>query len=558
MPIPFPPDGPQVQAALQKVPTPQLQNYAAGRPPQPTGQVTPGPMGAAAEALNARGAMGAANQRQQAMQNNPANSPTIFQQKDMELQQKAQQLAAMGQQIQQKEQQLGVLGALMAKKAQDMQARESMGVANLPIRPDMFTAMDGGIVFSGGGGVEGYARRGLVQDLGMLEDRMAEGFTERGIDRMIDEEEEDPLQRRIRNIEKAAERRRLSAESALYTPEQKEALESKERERLGEQYSRYKQGIAGLDEEAAAAIRGKPANTMQGIAAGLAALPADLRNVRLAGLMAKLSGGVAGERARAEDREREANKYLIDARRKAAAADLAEERNQDTLARALRKSEQDDRLKADALLGSAATTEIESQRGIGALEETRRERDQRAKEAAARQAFDEKKFASEEAYRAGERAFKEKMVRLEASLRPKEFYNQLLGMATNPKDPNYEFAKNLLEARGGRSGAGADGRPSFADYQKMVQDRLDRVTDRDRKEIGAALGRKPTEKDIRDAITTEVRTELENEFGAGLFKGQGGRGSTPSTKTPPAVGTVMEGYKFKGGDPSKQENWEKI
>ena len=156
MPIPFPPNGPQVQAALQKVPTPQLQQYAAGRPPQPTGQVTPGPMGAAAEALNARGAMGAANQRQQAMNNNPANSPTIFQQKDMELQQKAQQLAAMGQQIQQKEQQLGVLGALMAKKAQDMQARESMGVANLPIRPDMFTAMDGGIVFSGGGGVKGY------------------------------------------------------------------------------------------------------------------------------------------------------------------------------------------------------------------------------------------------------------------------------------------------------------------------------------------------------------------------------------------------------------------
>jgi len=154
MPIPFPPAGPQVQAALQKVPTSQLQNYAAGRPPQPTGQVTPGPMGAAAEALNARGAIGAANQRQQAMQNNPANSPTIFQQKDMELQQKAQQLAAMGQQIQQKEQQLGVLGALMAKKAQDMQARESMGVANLPIRPDMFTAMDGGIVFSGGGAVQ--------------------------------------------------------------------------------------------------------------------------------------------------------------------------------------------------------------------------------------------------------------------------------------------------------------------------------------------------------------------------------------------------------------------
>lgn len=513
MPIPFPPDGPQVQAALQKVPTSQLQNYAAGRPPQPTGQVTPGPMGAAAEALNARGAIGAANQRQQAMQNNPANSPTIFQQKDMELQQKAQQL-------QQQEQQLGVLGALMAKKAQDMQARESMGVANLPIRPDMFTAMDGGIVFSGGGGVEGYARRGLVQDLGTLEDRMAEGFTERGIDRMVDEEEEDPLQRRIRNIEKAAERRRLSAESAMYTPEQKEALESKERERLGEQYSKYKQGIAGLDEEAAAAIRGKPANTMQGIAAGLAALPADLRNVRLAGLMAKLSGGVAGERARAEDREREASKYLIDARRKAAAADLAEERNQDTLARALRKSEQDDRLKADELLGRATATEMESQKGIASLEETRRERDQRAREAAAKQALDERKFASEEAYRAGEREFKEKMVRLEASLRPKEFYNQLLGMATNPKDPNYEFAKNLLESRG--RGASADGRPTFDQITDNVEKRMQST---DINKIIKAAAKDPknprtlTEADIREMFFDEEIARAKRFYGEDVFKG---------------------------------------
>ena len=464
MPIPFPPDGPQVQAALQKVPTSQLQNYAAGRPPQPTGQVTPGPMGAAAEALNARGAMGAANQRQQAMNNKVSNS-TIFQQKDMQIQQALQAL-------QQKEQQLGVKAALidqMAQQARNAQMRDTMGVSTLPLPQDAFTAMDGGIVFSGGGGVEGYARRGLVQDLGTLEDRMAEGFTERGIDRMVDEEEEDPLQRRIRNIEKAAERRRLSAESAMYTPEQKEALESKERERLGEQYSKYKQGIAGLDEEAAAAIRGRPANTMQGIAAGLAALPADLRGIRLAGLMTRLAGGVAGERAKAEEREREASKYLIDARRKAAAADLAEERNQDTLARALRESEQRDRLRADELLGRAATTEIESLRSIGALEETRRERDQRAKEAAERMALDRERFKSDEAFRAGEREFKEKMVRLEASLRPKEFYNQLLGMATNPKDPNYEFAKNLLEARGGRSG-GSDRRMTVDQATDNVKD----------------------------------------------------------------------------------------
>ena len=146
MPIPFPPDGPQVQAAMSKMPGGVLQQYATGRPPQPTGQVTPGPMGAAAEALNARGAIGAANQRQSAM-NNKVSDSTVFQQKDMQIQQAMQALK-------QKEQQLGVLGALMAKKAQDMQTRESAGVGSLPLPENMFTAMDGGVVFSGGGAVQ--------------------------------------------------------------------------------------------------------------------------------------------------------------------------------------------------------------------------------------------------------------------------------------------------------------------------------------------------------------------------------------------------------------------
>ena len=146
---PLSPSG--VANALQNVakfPDSRLQQYAAGRPPQPTGQVQPGPTGQAAQELNARGMQRQAAQRQQAMQNNPANSPTIFQQKDMELQQKAQQ-------IQQQEQKLGLLGALMAKKAQDMQARDTAGIGSLPL--DTFNAMDGGIVFSGGGGVKGYS-----------------------------------------------------------------------------------------------------------------------------------------------------------------------------------------------------------------------------------------------------------------------------------------------------------------------------------------------------------------------------------------------------------------
>ena len=111
----------------------------------------------AANELTIRNAQRQAASRQSAMQNNPQNSPTVFQQKDMELQQKAQQLAAMQQQMQQqmqqKEQQLGVAGALMAKKAQDLQAREQ-GIAALSLPQNMFTAMDGGIVFNGGGRVQ--------------------------------------------------------------------------------------------------------------------------------------------------------------------------------------------------------------------------------------------------------------------------------------------------------------------------------------------------------------------------------------------------------------------
>ena len=364
MPIPFPPDGPQVQAALQKVPTSQLQNYAAGRPPQPTGQVTPGPMGAAAEALNARGAMGAANQRQQAMQNNPANSPTIFQQKDMELQQKAQQLAAMGQQIQQKEQQLGVLGVLMAKKAKELQARE-MGVAALPMRPDMFTAMDGGIVFAGGGDVEGYASRGMVGQFTPVPKR-ARILEAAGLD--IDEEEKkDPLDETIAKMRSGVLSLEDAARTARLSPEEKKRR--LEEAAAGDKalYEKYKTGVAGLDEETAAAIRGRPANTMQGIAAGLAALPADLRGIRLAGLMTRLAGGVAGERAKAEERENKAAMYTAEAKRKQALADFEEERGRTKRANELVASAEADLEKAYRLDKDVIAAEVGAEKEIAGL-----------------------------------------------------------------------------------------------------------------------------------------------------------------------------------------------
>lgn len=197
--IPFSP--PQTQAALQnpvRFPDQRLQEYARGQ--QPTGQVTPQ---MAQQEMMARGNERQAFQRQQAMQNNPANSPTIFQQKDMELQQKAQQLAAMGQQIQQKEQQLGLLGALMAKKEQDLAGREQ-GIATLPMRPDMFTAMDGGIVFSGGGGVKGYAGPdGLSLVRGNIDDE-ARALDQLRVDRILGERKRKEDLERLEFLERVA------------------------------------------------------------------------------------------------------------------------------------------------------------------------------------------------------------------------------------------------------------------------------------------------------------------------------------------------------------------
>jgi hypothetical protein len=162
--IPFSP--PQAQAAIQnpvRFPDQKLQQYASGQPPQPTGQVT---QQMAGNELAVRNAQRQAASRQQAMNNNPENSPTIFQQlmmKEQMVDQQAQAIQQQAQAIQQKEQQLGLAGAMITKKARDLAERER-GIAQLPVRPDMFTAMDGGIVFNGGGKIERYASDGYVMN----------------------------------------------------------------------------------------------------------------------------------------------------------------------------------------------------------------------------------------------------------------------------------------------------------------------------------------------------------------------------------------------------------
>jgi hypothetical protein len=348
-----------------------LQNYAAGTPAQPTGQVTPGPLGSAAGALNARGAMGAASQRQSAMNNKISNS-TVFQQKDMELAQKAQQL-------QQKEQQLGVLGALMAKKAQDMQARESMGVANLPIRPDMFTAMDGGIVFAHGGGVEGYARRGLVQDLGMIsplrEDRMAEGFTEREVtDRASsEEEEEDPRDVTIARMRKGVVDLEDAARAARLSPEEKKRRLEESTAEDKALYEKYKKGVAGLDEQMVKAMLGKEPDMLSGIISGI---PTE-RGRRVSDVILGMAKGVNAQQAAYGDRASKAAMYMAEAKRKQALADFEEERGRPERAKKLVADAESDLAKAYEIQSGVIKTGIKTETDIAGLqnkEELARER----------------------------------------------------------------------------------------------------------------------------------------------------------------------------------------
>jgi hypothetical protein len=366
--IPFPPGGPQVQAALQnpaRFPDQRLQQYAQGQ--QPTGQVPP-PM--AANELTIRNAQRQAASRQSAMQNNPQNSPTVFQQKDMELQQKAQQLAAMQQQMQQKmqqkEQQLGIAGALMAKKAQDLQAREQ-GIAALSLPQNMFTAMDGGIVFNGGGNVEGYASRGLVGRYTPIKTPLEEmGFGQKGDTTLATE---DPLDISIDTIRQRIAGLKNAATDARFSPEEREKRLKEAEEKYAGQYEKYKQGIGGLDEETVKALIGEAPTFQERVGRGLARLPADLRGVRLGGALAAIAGGAAEVDASYEARKREAAKYLAAARRKQAEADFAEQRSQPELAKKLVDSAEADKLKAFALDKSLVEAEIGAEKGIATLQQ---------------------------------------------------------------------------------------------------------------------------------------------------------------------------------------------
>ena len=393
MPIPFPTDGPQVQAALQKVPTPQLQQYAAGQPPQPTGQVTPGPMGAAAGALSQRNAMGAAGQRQTAMQNDPSNSPTIFQQlmmKEQMVNQQAQAIQQQAQMMQQKEQQLGLAGALMTKKAKDLAERER-GIAALSMRPDMFTAMDGGIVFRGGGNVQGYASRGLVD----VQDREAEGFTEPrasdapsttgsnslGLDALTAE------------ILKARERMEQARRDSMLSSEEEEAIKFKNKQEMQKEYEEYAKGRQGRREKTEAALRGKAPDLTDFLLAVSAGGPGKT----FAETLSRMVPGVTKLRTEQQAREMAAAKFAAEAEEKEAQADLAERRGQRAAADKLLNEARQLRQRQFEITKDVEDTGIRSLTSVANIEQ--KEELNQAKLEAARAARDQKEAFEREKLR---------------------------------------------------------------------------------------------------------------------------------------------------------------
>jgi len=367
----------QSQAAIQnpaRFPDQKLQQYAAGKPPQPTGQVTP-PM--AGQELAQRGADRQAFQNQAAMQNDPKNSPTIYQELMMKEQMVNQQAQALGQ----KEQQLGMAGAMLAKKARDVAERER-GIAALPVRPDMFTAMDGGIVFRQGGGVQGFKGGGDMSA------RIAEGFTERedgpstvGASGASPSDLMALIRKRMESIDEAEK-------TAMLSPEEQELMRFKNAQTMQKEYDEYARGRGERQQKMAAALRG----TAPDLGDYLGAMAAGGPGKTLAETLSRMVPGAAKLRTEQQARDMAAAKFLAEAEEKEAQADLAEKRGQRDVAAKLIQDAQNLRLKAFDVKNSAANTGIRALASMQEAQDRQASEARRAQEAAATRAFEEQKY----------------------------------------------------------------------------------------------------------------------------------------------------------------------
>lgn len=499
----------QSQAALQnkaRFPDQKLQQYASGRPPQPTGQVTPQMAGGE---LAQRGADRQAFQNEAAMQADPSGRPPVLAEKAM--------------QLQQQEQQLGMLAAMLAKKQQDLAAREQ-GIGALPIRSDMFTAMNGGIVFSGGGGVLGFKKGGDRGEMDPEDAAESPHRTSGSVEAEVPSTtgtstgKLDPLQ------EIMAARRRITegGDKAMLSEAGKKELRDQRIAEMAAEFGEYEKGRAGREARMAEALRGQKPELMDFLGAMAAGGPKRTLGETLSAMVP----GTQKLRAEQQARDMAASRYLAEAEEKTAQAALAEKRGQRAAADKLIQEAQADRLKAFEVKKGVEDTGIRALTSVAEAESRERSEARRAQEAAERLALDREKQALDVRKYTEEPERQEYLLRLQAKLtrenRPPSDQEKLIMRATLGMSNSEiaEFSKDLLFSRG--RGAGADGRPTYDQITDNVEKRMQST---DINKIIKAAAKDPknprtlTEADIREMFFDEEIARAEKYYGKDVFKG---------------------------------------
>ncbi len=133
--------------------------------------------------------------------------------------------------------------------------------------------------------------------------------------------------------------------------------------------------------------------------------------------------------------------------------------------------------------------------------------------------------------------------------------NAALGVAGINADARVQAAEIAARAREAAAAAA----------KKQPNETMSAYEARIRKEAGqgseaalAELGRLVADKERQAAASATVRTDAEPSIDS-LGKGKlESNASVKATKPPPPVGTVVKGFRFKGGNPADKANWEQI
>lgn len=135
-----------------------------------------------------------------------------------------------------------------------------------------------------------------------------------------------------------------------------------------------------------------------------------------------------------------------------------------------------------------------------------------------------------------------------------------------------QIAATTAKASGSGSGGGSrssagDDSPNLKNLKALHDIAIKERPKEPEAKVGSRTAREAAEQKHREALAA-----WEAEYGADVKAYRESLRGTPpaksgatvkpvggqSTKPPPAAGAVQNGYRFKGGDPSKQSNWEKV